>query len=83
MDTPGEDTTQRAFHGASDGWLETAEASRPWGRLVKIDELVSTLAFVLSDDAGLMSGISIDLDQSVQGAGEPPIPPEELGTCAT
>ncbi len=75
MDTPGEDVTQRTYHGAVDGWLETAEASRPWGRLVKIDELVNTLAFVLSDDSGLMSGTNIDLDQSVQGAGDAPMPP--------
>lgn len=79
MDTPGEDVTQRRFHDADDGWLELAEASRPWGRLVKIDELVKTMAFVLSDDAGLMSGSIIDLDQSVQGAGDPPMPPPELG----
>lgn len=79
MDTPGEDETQRKHHGAADGWLEDAAATRPWGRLVSIRELVNTLAFVLSDDAGLMSGAVIDLDQSVQGAGEPPVPPAELG----
>lgn len=79
MDTPGEEATQRIFHEAGDGWLEAAEATRPWGRLVTINELVNVLAFVLSDDAGLMSGISIDLDQSVQGAGDPPMPSAELG----
>lgn len=77
MNTPGEDATQRTYHGATDGWLEAAMADRPWGRLVEIDELVSTLAFVLSEDSGLMSGAIIDLDQSVQGAGDPPIPPPE------
>ena len=79
MDTPGEDVTQRRFHDADDGWLAQAEATRPWGRLVKVPELVTTLAFVLSDDAGLMSGTIIDFDQSVQGAGDPPMPPPELG----
>lgn len=79
MDTPGEDATQRKHHGATDGWLEAASATRPWGRLVSIDELVKTMAFVLSDEAGLMSGTVIDLDQSVQGAGDPPVPPAELG----
>lgn len=79
MDTPGEDATQRRHHGAVDGWLEAAAAARPWGRLVSIEELVNTMAFVLSDEAGLMSGTIIDLDQSVQGAGEPPIPPAEFG----
>ncbi len=79
MDTPGEDATQRKHHGAVDGWLEAAAAARPWGRLVSIRELVTTMAFVLSDESGLMSGSIIDLDQSVQGAGEPPVPPAELG----
>lgn len=79
MNTPGEHDTQRRWHDAPDDWLEAAAASRPWGRLVEIDELVSTLAFVLSDEAGLMSGAIIDLDQSVQGAGDPPVPGPELG----
>jgi NAD(P)-dependent dehydrogenase (short-subunit alcohol dehydrogenase family) len=70
MDTPGEDWVQRKYHGATDGWLERAEASRPFGRLIKTAELVSTLAFVLSDDSGMMTGAIIDYDQTVQGAGD-------------
>ena len=69
MDTPGEDAIQRKYHGATDGWLERAEASRPFGRLIKTAELVSTLAFVLSDDSGMMTGAIIDYDQTVQGTG--------------
>ncbi len=79
MDTPGEDSIQRRFHGATDGWLEAAEAGRPFGRLIKPTELASTLAFVLSDDAGLMTGAIIDYDQTVIGAGNAPMPPVELG----
>jgi len=59
MDTPGEDAVQRRYHGA-----------RPFGRLIKIDEIVTTLAFVLSDDSGMMTGAIIDYDQTVQGAGD-------------
>ncbi len=70
MDTPGEDWVQREYHGATDGWLERAEASRPFGRLIKTAELVSTLAFVLSDESGMMTGAIIDYDQTVQGAGD-------------
>jgi NAD(P)-dependent dehydrogenase (short-subunit alcohol dehydrogenase family) len=77
MDTPGEDQIQRRYHGAGDGWLAEAEATRPFGRLIKTDELVATLAFVLSDDAGMMTGSIIDYDQSVQGAGDAPSPPAE------
>jgi len=68
MDTPGEDVIQRKYHGAGDDWLEKAEASRPFGRLLKPAEVVSTLSFVLSDDAGMMTGAIIDVDQTVQGA---------------
>ncbi len=70
MDTPGEDAVQRKYHGATDGWLERVEAKRPFGRLIKVDEIVTTLAFVLSDESGMMTGAIIDYDQTVHGAGE-------------
>jgi len=81
MDTPGEDVIQRKYHGGGDDWLEQAEATRPFGRLIKTDEIARTLAFVLSDDAGLMTGAIIDFDQTVQGTGGGAIPPrpEETG----
>ena len=69
MDTPGEDAIQRRHHGATDGWLERVESTMPFGRLIKPGELAATLAFVLSDDAGMMTGAIIDYDQSVIGPG--------------
>ena len=78
MDTPGEDMIQRKYHDAGDDWLEKAEAEQPFGRLIKTEELVRTLAFVLSDDAGMMTGAIIDYDQSVQGAGNQPVPGPEV-----
>lgn len=75
MDTPGEDLIQRKYHGGGDDWLARAEADRPFGRLVKPDEIARTLAFVLSDDAGMLTGAIIDYDQTVQGAGDAPLPP--------
>lgn len=74
MDTESEDRTQRVYDGAPDDWLEQAEAERPWGRLVKPWEVANAIAFCLSDESGLMTGNLIDVDQSVRGAGEPPIP---------
>ena len=74
MDTESEDLTQRTYEGATDGWLARAEATRPLGRLVKPWEVANAIAFCLSDDSGMMTGNCIDLDQSVQGAGDPPIP---------
>lgn len=69
MDTPGEDEIQKRFHDADDGWLETAEAHQPFGRLIKPPELAKAIAFLASDDSGLMTGAVVDFDQSVLGAG--------------
>lgn len=79
MDTPAEDDIQRRFHDGGDDWLDKAEASRPFGRLIKPAELARTLAFVLSDDAGMMTGSIIDFDQTVQGAGELDVPAPLVG----
>ena len=75
MATPGEDTIQRTFHDANDGWLERAAAGLPFGRLIDPDELARTICFVASDASGLMTGAIIDFDQSVVGAGAAPVPP--------
>lgn len=67
MDTPGEDAIQKRFHGAPDDWLEKAEQSQPLGRLVKPQEVAQVVAFLLSDQAGLMTGSIIDFDQNIMG----------------
>lgn len=69
MDTPGEDAIQRAAHGAEDGWLARAEAGQPFGRLIKPHELAAAIAFLASDESGVMTGAVIDYDQSVPSAG--------------
>jgi NAD(P)-dependent dehydrogenase (short-subunit alcohol dehydrogenase family) len=74
MDTESEDATQRKFHGATDGWLERAEAGQPMGRLIKPQEVAKVVAFYLSDDSGMLTGNIVDYDQSVQGAGDAPKP---------
>lgn len=74
MDTESEDRTQRLYDGAPDNWLEIAEASRPWGRLVKPWEVANVVSFCLSDHSGMMTGNLIDVDQTVRGAGDLPFP---------
>jgi NAD(P)-dependent dehydrogenase (short-subunit alcohol dehydrogenase family) len=74
MDTPAEDGIQRRYHGAGDDWLARAEAAQPLGRLIKPDEVARTICFLLSSESGLMTGASIDFDQSVQGGGDVPKP---------
>ncbi len=74
MDTESEHTTQVEQDGAPENWLELAEAQRPMGRLVKPWEVANMIAFCLSEESGMLTGNSIDVDQSVTGAGDPPIP---------
>jgi len=74
MDTAAEDIVQRRFHGATDGWLADAEAGQPFGRLIKPPEAAGMIAFMLSDESGMMTGSIVDYDQSVQGAGDAPKP---------
>ena len=78
MDTPAEDTIQRRYHGAGDGWLQAAEASKPFGRLLKPDEIARAVAFLASDESGMMTGSLVDFDQTVDGGGNaPPAPVAE------
>lgn len=76
MDTPGEDRIMKTYHGAADGWLAKAEAGRPFGRLLKPEEVARGCGFLASDESGMMTGAIIDFDQQVMGTGnsiaEPP-----------
>lgn len=75
MDTPGEDEIQQRYHNAGPDWLEQAEARQPFGRLLKPEEVARAIAFLASDESGLMTGSIVDFDQSVAGAGSQPVPP--------
>jgi len=67
VDTPGEHETLKRFHDAPANWLEEAEKSRPFGRLMKPDEVARAVAYLASAESGLMTGALIDFDQTVQG----------------
>jgi NAD(P)-dependent dehydrogenase (short-subunit alcohol dehydrogenase family) len=75
MDTPGEDVIQRRYHSEGGDWLAEAERGQPFGRLVKPEEVARAIAFLASDESGLMTGAIVDFDQSVAGAGPQPVPP--------
>ena len=67
MDTPNEDIVQRTM-GAPNNWLEMAEAGLPFGRLPKPIEVAKLTAYLLSDEAEMMTGSIIDFDQNIMGA---------------
>lgn len=70
MDTPGEDRIQRHYHGGGDDWLEKAEKSAPFGRILKPAEVAKAVAFLASDESGMMTGAIVDFDQQVLGVAE-------------
>jgi NAD(P)-dependent dehydrogenase (short-subunit alcohol dehydrogenase family) len=75
MDTPGEDVIQRRYHSGGGDWLAAAEAKQPFGRLLKPQEVARAIAFLASDESGMMTGALVDFDQSVPGTGPQPVPP--------
>ena len=76
MDTPGEDRIMKTYHEAEPGWLQKAEAARPFGRLLKPTEVARAVAYLSSEESGMMTGSIIDFDQQVVGTGNAPaVPP--------
>ena len=75
MDTPGEHAIQKRAHDAPADWIRDAEAGRPFGRLLKPDEVARAAAFLLSAESGLMTGSLVDFDQTVNGCGDSPAMP--------
>jgi NAD(P)-dependent dehydrogenase (short-subunit alcohol dehydrogenase family) len=57
-------------------WMEKAIVRLPFGRLIDPEEAARAVNFLVSDDAGLMTGAIVNFDQSVWGAaaGQMPLP---------
>ncbi len=68
MDTPGENETQKAFHGRDEGWQAEAGANLPFGQLLQAEHVASQVALFLSPASGIATGAIIDFDQQVAGA---------------
>ena len=66
-DTPGEHAIRTRFHGGDERWLEKAEAGQPFGRLLKTPEVARAVAFLASDESGMMTGAAVDFNQMVIG----------------
>jgi NAD(P)-dependent dehydrogenase (short-subunit alcohol dehydrogenase family) len=65
--TPREHLVQTQVHGRPENWLELASAAQPFGRLIEPGEVARALAFLCSDESGLMTGAVIDFDQTIIG----------------
>lgn len=69
--TPGEVAAQKHYYGHDEAWLDTAAAGRPFGRLITAEEAARVIVFLATAESGVMTGASLDYDQSVPGAGPP------------
>jgi NAD(P)-dependent dehydrogenase (short-subunit alcohol dehydrogenase family) len=78
MNTPTEHIIQVEQEGQPENWLEIAAAAQPFGRLIETDEAARALCYLLSDESGMLTGATIDFDQSVVGAGQQPVPGPEV-----
>jgi len=67
-DTPGEHVTLKTFHDAADDWLEKAEASRPFGQLLKPEGVARVIAFLAGPESVPMTGSCVEYEQTVVGA---------------
>jgi NAD(P)-dependent dehydrogenase (short-subunit alcohol dehydrogenase family) len=68
--TPREHVVQTQVHGRSENWLQEANQELPFGRLIQPDEVARALAFLTSEESGLMTGAVIDFDQQIIGTME-------------
>ena len=68
VDTPGEHETLKRFHGAGEDWLERAEANRPFGKLLKPDDVARMVAFLAGPESAPMTGSCVEYEQTVVGA---------------
>ena len=66
-DTPAEHDIQTRVHMKENDWLKREESNVPFKRLTKTIDVAKGLAFMCSDESGLMTGSVIDFDQTVNG----------------
>jgi NAD(P)-dependent dehydrogenase (short-subunit alcohol dehydrogenase family) len=53
--------------GRPEGWLAAADTSRPFGRLLRPEDIAPMVSYLLSDAAAMVTGSVMDFDQTVLG----------------
>jgi NAD(P)-dependent dehydrogenase (short-subunit alcohol dehydrogenase family) len=64
--------------GRPDDWLAAADASRPFGRLLRPADIAPMVTYLLSDAAEMITGSVMDFDQTVLGPHGEHVPPAVL-----
>ncbi|MGF1476944.1 MAG: SDR family oxidoreductase [Geminicoccaceae bacterium] len=65
--TPNEHVIQTRFHDRPENWLDEVDAQQPFGRLLRPLDVGRAIAFLASDDSGLMTGSIVDFEQHIIG----------------
>ena len=72
-DTPAERALQTRISSDGAQWLERAAATRPFGRLIDVEEVGDLVAYLLSRHSGMQTGTLIDYEQRIVGAPDPDV----------
>ncbi len=67
-----EEKRLHAAQGHGPDWFAERAQEQPFGRLIQPEEVAKAIAFLCSDDSGLLTGEMINFDQTIWGANEPP-----------
>jgi NAD(P)-dependent dehydrogenase (short-subunit alcohol dehydrogenase family) len=76
-------TATEGEHGVQTGvgqpseWLAAADASRPFGRLLRPEDVAPMATYLLSDAARMVTGSVVDFDQTVHGPYGEHVTPQE------
>ncbi len=68
--TPREHLVQTQVHDRPENWLAEVAKAQPFGRLIEPAEVARAIAFLTSDESGLMTGAVIDFDQTIIGTAD-------------
>lgn len=66
--TPNERRVKMEEEGQSENWIEEAEKTRPWGRLLSPRDVAMAALFFASDESELITGSVLDVEQYPVGA---------------
>ena len=66
--TEGEDRVKRQEEGKGPEWVQAAEATRPFGRLMTPQDVAYAAAYFASDESECITGTVMDLEQYPVGA---------------
>ena len=65
--TPREHLVQTKVHGKPEDWLATESQNQPFGRLVEPAEIARAIAYLTSEESGLLTGAVFEFDQTILG----------------